>query len=266
MSGPAGAGNLNPVTWPRVSCPASLAMMLPQVRRSGMSSISTIAERRECRKVTVEEPVANRRAPQCCRRSPRSTVSNRSINRIGGVRQPCHEAVEVVRSRRLGHGGYMLHGIQHPRIETASTRLTDVAARYRFTQLAQAEPRRHYSCGRTPHGHGCRPVALASELRKRSTPQPRLRPRRSCQPSATARNVALLLACLWLDWPLPPVDPALDASGARPRHGWRAAAPVGTSVADVSEAGPLLGGLTWCRIEGPCSRYDGISVMKLTSG
>ncbi len=79
--------------------------------------------------------------------------------------------------------------------------------------------------------------------------------------------VALLLACLWLERPLLPVDPGTSMRAALAlATGWRAAALVGTSVADVPEAGPLPGGLTWCRIEGPCSRYDGISVMKLTSG
>ena len=140
----------------------------------------------------------------------------------------------------------------------------------RFTQLAEAEPRRPLIIHAAEH----RIVTaadlwrLASELR--NALDAAALPSAAPIVSAVGNRpefVALLLACLWLDRPLLPVDPGTSMRAALAlATGWRAAALVGTSVADVSEAGPLPGGLTWCRIEGPCSRYDGISVMKLTSG
>jgi len=79
--------------------------------------------------------------------------------------------------------------------------------------------------------------------------------------------VALLLACLSLERPLLPADPGTSMRAALTlAAAWRAAALVGVPAAEVSAGRPLPGDLALWRTEHACSRYDGVAVMKLTSG
>jgi acyl-CoA synthetase (AMP-forming)/AMP-acid ligase II len=80
--------------------------------------------------------------------------------------------------------------------------------------------------------------------------------------------VALLLACLALDRPLMPADPGTSMRAALALAvDWRAAGLVGLPADDLPAAGRALpGGLAFWPTSVEGARYDGVAMLRLTSG